>query len=85
MAVAEAAVGRMRRAVASFSFLVACQAAILTIGALALRVSVSTGVGIVDVILLLVTGIQLPLLLFMLRSGRARVASAVTAGFQQIK
>jgi hypothetical protein len=69
----------VRRAIALFLFLVACQAAILTVGALALRVSVSTDVGIVDLFLVLITGVQLPLLLFMLQRGRRRVVSAAFA------
>ncbi|HYY53860.1 MAG TPA: hypothetical protein VFA01_00640, partial [Candidatus Dormibacteraeota bacterium] len=69
----------MRRAIALFLFLVACQAAILTVGALALRTSMSNDIGLLDIALLLVTGVQLPLLLFMLQPGRRRVVSASLA------
>ena len=72
----------MKRAPAMFLFLVGCQAAILTIGALALRASITNDVGAIDLVVLLVLGVQLPLLLFMLQQGRRRlVAAAFAVGF----
>ena len=67
------------RTLVLFVVLVACQAAILSIGALALRTSSTNGVGFFDLVLLLVTGVQLPLLYFMLQRGARRLVAAVLA------